>query len=503
MALSPMDFGTPLSEDQPQEVSLDRNQIAEACQASLDVLAGTALPAVYKYPYPPVFLAVWDWLRGYVHKSRDFSQLALGLPRGFSKTTVIKLFMLYCVLFTTRKFILICSENQSKSENILADVWDMLQSPNILAVFGDWRFSIEKDTQNIKKFGFKGRTIVLYASTVPSVRGINLKHERPDVMIFDDIQSRTCAESQTESENLERELFNTAMKAKSPHGCLFIYVGNMHPTKWSILRHLKYNPTWTKFITGGILENGTSLWEDLQPLKQLIQEYRNDLAAGRPEAFFAEVLNDENASANSLIDLTKVPTYPFQDDDISAGSFIIIDPSGSKSTSDATAIGYAEVHDGKGCLLDCITRRMSPGETIEEALKMALARNCRVVAIESTAYQASLAYWFDFICRQRGIYGIEAVEIYPGAHSKNSRIISAIRAYAKGDFYIHPSVKALVHTQIQQFNPLKTNNVDDVLDLLVYIPKVLELFGHLVVAHSIIESQEFSRIEIPAFNTTF
>jgi hypothetical protein len=62
------------------------------------------------------------------------------------------------------------------------------------------------------------------------------------------------------------------------------------------------------------------LWEELQPLEQLLREFQNDLATGHPEIFYSEVLNDENASVNSAIDLSKVPEYKFQDDDIPAGS---------------------------------------------------------------------------------------------------------------------------------------------------------------------------------------
>ena len=63
------------------------------------------------------------------------------------------------------------------------------------------------------------------------------------------------------------------MKAKSPEGCMFLFVANMYPTKTSILRKLKSNPTWVKFIAGGILADGTSLWEDLQPIQQLLSEF--------------------------------------------------------------------------------------------------------------------------------------------------------------------------------------------------------------------------------------
>ena len=118
-------------EDAVQEAALETSQVQELAQTSLDFLAALALPIVFKYFFPPVFISVWNWLTTYAHKTRDFSQLVLGLPRGFGKTMIMKLFILYCILFTKKKFILIICETQTKANNIIADVIDMLNEPNI------------------------------------------------------------------------------------------------------------------------------------------------------------------------------------------------------------------------------------------------------------------------------------------------------------------------------------------------------------------------------------
>jgi len=488
------------------EAVFSAQQVVDLSKNSLDFLAGLATPLVYQYQYPPVFLAVWDWLREYVHKTRDFSQLALGLPRGFGKTALMKLFILYCILFTDKRFILIICENTQKAVNILSDIVDMLNEENIKKTFGDWKLGVETDRQDLKKFGYRGRNIILLAVGADSgIRGITLKNERPDVMLFDDIQSRECADSQVQSEALERWMVGTAMKAKSPRGCLFLFTANMYPTKWSVLRKLKSNPNWIKFIAGGILASGESLWEDLQPISQLMREYENDLSMGRPEIFYAEVLNDETASSNNLIDLSKLPALPFEDGDIPAGNFILIDPASGKINSDAVAIGYFEVYEGYPVLRKLVNERLSPGDTIHRALTLALTHNCRLIAVESVAYQSTLNYWFRFICEQRGIYGVECVEVYPGGYSKNSRILSMFKQMMAGEIFVDPEVKGEVFLQIMQFNPLRRDNTDDILDLLAYSPKVLEMYGEFVVSMNVLINDDNSSIEIlpPTVNCSF
>jgi len=480
-----------------QEATFDREQMEQYAKESLDFLAAMAMPTVFKYFFPPVFLGIWKWLLSYVHKVRDFSQLAIGLPRGFGKTMLIKIFILYCILFTKRKFILVNCGTVGKSINIISDVMSMLSERNIVQTFGNWKTGVITDRQELKRFGFRGRNIILMGFGADGdVRGITLDNERPDVMIFDDVQTRRDADSEVVSNNLEEWMIGTAMKAKSPHGCLFIFIANMYPTKHSLLRKLKKNPLWTKFIAGGILADGTSLWEELQPIEQLIKEYENDLSMGRPEVFYAEVLNDEHASVNNLLNLSKLPPYPFQDNEPCAGKFIIIDPSTDKANSDFVSIMYFEIHNAYPVCKKLVEKRLSPGDTIAEALTMALVHNCSIVAIESTAYQYTLQYWFNYICLQRGIQGIDAVEVYSGSYSKGSRILTMFKQLLAGEIYVHPSCQAEVNLQVSQFNPLRRDNTDGLLDCLTYAPKVIELYGHLLLAQDVIEMQMNASIPI-------
>ncbi len=495
---APVGQVNPASDQQPAvgESCFESIQVQELARTSLDFLAALAMPTVFRYFFPDTYKSIWTWLVNFAHKERDFSQLAIGLPRGFAKTTFIKIFLLYIILFTKKQFILICAHSLPKSVAIISDVMDFLNEPNIKKVFGDWSLGAETDQQVLKKFGFRGRNIILAAGTVSSVRGLNIKHQRPDVMLFDDIQSREEADSEVVSRQLETDLYGTAMKAKSPHGCLFIFIANMYPTKWSLLRRIKQNPTWIKYIAGGILANGTSFWEDLQPLNQLLKEYASDLAAGRPEVFFAEVLNDENASVNNFIDISKIPSNPYSGDSLHQGNYIIIDPATDKANADAVSVGYFEVFDEHDVATEITEGRLSPGETCEVAIKMALIHNCRLIAIESNAFQYVLGWIMKQYLNQYGIQGIEVVEIYSGQTSKNSRILTMFKQLLAGETYLHESVRALCTSQIVQFNPLKTNNTDGILDLLSYAPRVRQQFGEFIASSLTLDMQEMHSLAV-------
>lgn len=479
------------------EFSATHDQVVALAQANMDFLAGMAMPTVAQYNFPERYQAIWMWLLSYLPQTRVFPKLALGLPRGFAKTTFIKLFILYVILFTDKKFIMVIAATAAKAEGIIADVIGMLEEVNIKRSFGDYSLGLTIDRQEHKEFGFRGRHIIIFGDgqNGKGIRGSNFHNNRPDLMIFEDIQTREDADSQVVSEGIERWMQGTAMKAKSPFGCMYIFVANMYPTKWSILRRLKDNPSWIKFIAGAILEDGTSFWEELHPIAQLLEEYESDYNSGHPEIFFSEVMNDENASANNAIDLSKIPAYAY-DGSISAGSFIVIDPSNDKSNSDAVSIGNFDIYEGTPVLTELIEDRLSPGDTIRKALKMAMKRGASLIAVEANAYQYSLCYWFEVIMQEIGMTGIEVVPIYSGSLAKNTRILTMFKAYAKGELAVHPDTKAAVHSQIIAFNPLRRDNTDGVLDLLTYAPRVLTEFSHFITINSILGNEDFDTAKV-------
>lgn len=486
----PTDLGT---SDAPelQQYSISAEDIKAAAMADLDFLAAIAMPDAYEHEFPVVLKAAWKLMKEQQDRISENPQIALGIPRGHGKTTLIKLYCLYIILFTQRRFILVTSSTEALATNFVSDVMDFLAEPNIKSAFGDYTYGMQTDTKLLKKFHFQGRPIVIAAvGAGGSVRGLNLKNERPDTIIFDDIQTRECSESQVQSEALMRWMVNTAMKAKSPKGCLFLFCGNMFPGQHSILKKLKVAPEWIKFISGAILQDGTALWPALRSYESLIKELNNDMSMGHPEAFFSEVLNDTDAGINTTTDLSLIRDWKWTEQDIPQGKYIIVDPANDKSHSDAVAIGYIEVYDGVPGLRKQMEKKLSPGDTIRYAILMALQNNVSVIAVESTAYQYSLLYWFNEICRQLNITGLHIVDVYTGMLSKNARINHVLKQLTAGEIYLHPEVKPAVLFQISNWNPLKRDNVDGLLDLLAYAPRVLEEYAFLVATDAAITIDE-------------
>lgn len=465
------------------DVGVSRAEAVENSKNSLDFFAALCIPEVFKFLFPPVFLAVWQLLTTSALEPRGKKRLALGIPRGFGKTLLLKLFVVWLISFTDRKFILVVCNTAGLAENFIADVADILSSLNFLRVFGDWRITLEKDTLELKKFSFKGRSITLAGlGAGSSLRGLNIKFVRPDVILMDDMQSREEAGSQVESIKSLTWMIGTLMKANDNNRCLHVFVGNMYPYEGSILRKLKVNPAWISFITGALLEDGESLWPALRSVEDILEELENDESLGHPEIFYSEVMNDEVAGSRSGVDFSKINMWSQGDEELltAEAGFVIIDPSLGKKTSDDVAIGAVLLYNGEPVLREVRIGKFNPGQQVAESLRLCAKYGVSALVVENVAYQASLCYWIDVTCRQLGLHNIRPLTISPGGRGKVPRILDMLKQLvaAKQRILLHTSVRSQVTHQITYFDPLKTTNKDDLLDILAYLYKVIAEHKH-------------------------
>lgn len=469
-----------------ESIHADLAQIKETARHDLDFFAALTLGEDYKYDFPEMHRSVWKICTEKSMSYRDFSKLAIGLPRGHAKSTLIKLFCVWLVLYSGKKFILIVCASLGLAVNMLADIADFLDSPNILEVFGDWRSSLSKDTQEIKIFSFMGRNVIFRAiGTGTATRGINLKNSRPDVMVMDDAQDKEESRNPELASKFKEWLYGTLFKCKSPEGCLYVYIGNMYQApkdtkgRWACaLRFFKESSDWISIITGAILADGSALWEELHPIEVLLDEFRTDCNAGQAETFFAEVQNDPDFNANLGFNFNSIKIFR-QEDYIGAlceGRFTIIDPATDKPNADNTAKTNFEVWAGKPVVTKIMTDRWSPTALIEVAVTDAVSLDIPLICAEGVAYQYSLLHFFQQYCIQHHITDIEFQPVMPKGVAKNKRISEMLQLVAKGDIMFTEETKGQLIYYATNFNPLKTTNEDDVLDTIAYAPQVMQTY---------------------------
>lgn len=478
------------------EISTSGAEASELCRQDLNFLGMLAAPEEFGFAFPPFYITLFYLLTSFKSKIERY---AIGIPRGFAKTTFLKLLCLWYVLFSTRQFILIVGASEDLAINTLADICDLMDSSSIRKLFGNWRAQCEVDTQALKVFNFRGRDIILRAiGAGTAVRGINRKNKRPDVIIMDDVQKRETAENKELSDQLLRWILGTLMKARSNSGCTYIYVGNMYPQN-CILERLKNNTQWTSLIVGGVLADGSSLWEELRPIEELLTEYQSDSEMGHPEIFISEILNSTDMALASGIDIAKIPQYPpYYEGTEPDGSYIVIDPSSGKKQGDDCTINHYIVIDGKSILETVLFGTFTPLETIKKAIDLGLEKDTRLIVVEDVAYQSTLLFWFNHYVNEEGITGFYFEPVAPKGQAKNNRIKRGLLRLLSGEIYLHPSTRSLVLAQIVEWNPMKVDNKDDIIDPIGYCEEIEQSYPHLIVKQLF----DVETTEVEAFHPT-
>ena len=470
--------------------------------------AEVALPDVMRFKFPPLYIAIWLMLVK-AHTAEERARVirfALGLPRGFAKTTFIKVLICWLICYDKVSFVLTVCATEPHARNFIADLNDILASPNMEKVYGAWTVNLALDQQELKKCSYRRRLVIIAAiGSGTSVRGLNIGHERPDFIICDDMQTKENADSDAESMRLLQWFIGTLLKAVDPLRSMVVYIGNMYPLN-CILYKLKENPYWTSLITGAILADGGSLWEELRSLDSLYEEYKHDENLGLAFIWFAEMMNDPIVGQISLLPSGTIPTCPLRVEEIipNAG-FIVIDPAGFKRAADDNVVAAFLVQEQVPYQVALSAGTYTPLKVIEEAVRIALLFNIRVIFIESVAYQQTLKFWFEHIVEKVGLKEhFVVVEITPKGKNKDNRIRVSIHQLLDKTWYIaDPDARQRYMFQALSYKVGKTTNRDDILDADAYIEDIRN-DEHWALIHSLpMNAPEDLQAGVIANNTPF
>ena len=455
-------------------VTLSTDVLATHIRENLDVLASILIPEEARFPFPDFYKTVWRLVLQNIAElgTSDIFRFALGLPRGHAKTTFLKILVCYLIIHDYEMdFILIVCATEPLAENFLSDVGEMMASPVLSEVYGAWEGSLEKDTKKDKRAFYNGRKIILCAiGAQTSLRGLNIKNRRPNLIICDDVQTKENDESDTERARLLRWLTGTLFKARAKvEKSAILYVGNMYSTD-CILYKFTQIANWTSLVTGAILADGIVLWPEINTLGELLEEYEHDSELGEGATWFAEIQNDPVGAICGLLDLGEVlpPAIVLESHTIYPIKFITVDPAGLKKSSDDNVVASHCLIQDQGCTLEINNGKWSPSQVIDEMIRQALKYKIPIVFIESTAYQATLSFWAEKRLKELGLQNvIRVIPLPTGRNSKYQRIKAWVKQFVGKKWHIaDQKTYNKVSYQLYAFKADRTDNVDDLLDVL-------------------------------------
>lgn len=454
-------------------VALNVAEVQSALQHDAEFFIQFFMGEELDKPVPEFHKAIF-----YEMTHQDVKRYVCAIPRDHAKTTLAKLACLWYFLFSDFRFILYISNTHSIAVPCVNDIVTWLETPNFQAVFGAVEWEIKRDGEGIYKFRIPSlnKTCILRAHGAgQQVRGVNVTHQRPQLAVVDDLEDVDPQSGNINTEEqfraLKRWFYGSFRKALDKFKHKIIQLGNMLQ-RMSLLWEHVHSPYWFSRLYGCLLSNGKPLWPDAWTVVALKEDFEEYQQAGLADLWFAEMMNTPMAPGGGIIQAHEICYHaPRVPDDVEYG-FFTVDLAISRQTwaHRTVVVAHGWVPEiGKWQVLEYREwKGIDPIELFKQILAMMNHWKIWLCGIESVAFQAALAPIYEYLARLQQMHHVTFIPVAVGNQAKSARIISwagmakqteeheAMYALTAGDF--------AATQQLLQYNPIKKENDDDVID---------------------------------------
>ena len=332
---------------------------------------------------------------------------AIAAPREHAKSTVVTvIFVLYCVCYKLRRFIVIISDTQPQAALQLAAIKEELE--NNAALQSDFGNLVGDKKWDINDCRTTTGITLAARGAGQSLRGLRYRLYRPDLVICDDMENEEGVDNSETRDKLERWFVGTVLNLGK--GCQVFVIGTilhydgllaklLDPEKHKKFVKRRYAAVDQEWRPDSVLWPAKWSIESLREKEEVIgsvmfnQEFRN-LPISESTQIFKEEWIVRHAFRRE--ELANKPTF----------KITYIDPAISqKATADFFASVTIDV-DEQGFLY--VTRaeqdRMPFTKQVDFILRRADEEQPQAIGIEEQAYQAALKQAIDEASRESGRY---------------------------------------------------------------------------------------------------
>jgi hypothetical protein len=146
--------------------------------------------------------------------------VAIAAPRGFAKSTAIThSYVLSCLLFRERRFVLLISGTEAQAILFLNDLKNELKdNSNLQMLFGVPKFLKDAETDIIVEMPDGHRFRVMAKGAEQQLRGAKWAAKRPDLIVCDDIEEDECVINKDRREKFRKWFFGALLPLRSDTG---------------------------------------------------------------------------------------------------------------------------------------------------------------------------------------------------------------------------------------------------------------------------------------------
>lgn len=427
-----------------------------------------------KYPFAQFHYDWFDYLNKLTEK--EITELALIGFRESAKTSFAKIYLIYLICYKKKKYINVDSFDKENAERILFDiVTELQQNPRLVADFGQL-FSAKRSKdmatqKRVNNFVTNNGVRVEAHSTQESIRGRVHGSQRPDFILFDDIETDKTRESQAYTKQVQGHL-NEALTGVASDDFTAIYLGN-YITEYGNIEDLrKRAKRSSEFVYSqiAIVEEGKPTWpskyvmtnqEAKETGKVSIEKLKERHGS---QVFMAEFMNqpiDESTQEFKKTWFQQVTPEELRK--IRTNCFIIVDTALSeKEQDDDTGIAIIWVDRENNWYVRAYPKRVNPSELIDHLFDLHREYKPSLIGIERTMYSTAIKTFMTDKMRERNVF-LPIRELEHRGRKKEVRIRGLIPRYENKTIWHMDS--PVLEEQLIRF---PQGQHDDVADALAY-----------------------------------
>ncbi len=475
-----------------------RPELEAACASTL-VSGKLFWPDRFDRPFSSLHISVGSLF------DSDYKQVAAAAPRGIGKTTIAKTYILNCILFRKKKFILFVSTSATSAETQLDDIRMYLESnPFIKEVFGDLKSARWSKSMFIVEWEDGFKTMILPRGAGQQVRGQLFGGYRPDLIVVDDLEDDEEIMNEEQRKKL-RTWFHASLKNCVDRGhddWKIIYIDTIKHED-ALLQHLLEDPSWKSIRLELCDDNFNSYWEDFmstEAVKALRDEFANN---GELDAFYREYRSMPIAPESSGFRASDFIYY--EEEKVKHNgpdweSIVIVDPAKTANPKNAqTAILGSSINMKEELIdfRDLVADFFHPDEAMDEAFSMCERLHARYLGIEVTGLEEFITYPYENEIKRRNL-NIELIKLKPRGAKKELRARALIPFYRRHQIRHNKSCMGPLEAQLLSFpRPRRW----DCIDTAAYVIEMLDegerfMFGSDDINYSMEDvEKEFSELD--------
>lgn len=462
------------------DVGMDQNDIIEALHKDGEFFINYYLGDELEFGVPKFHIDGWNLIT-----AEMIFYIALALPRGHAKTTLSKLCCVWYLLFTQTRFVVYISNTANVAIEACQDIIKYMLSANHQKLFGDLEFKIQREGHGYYKFhmqcpdgqgGFYKKFVILKAlGAGQQVRGLNIDNQRPELAVVDDLEDNDNTATPLLQKKLKVWFFGAFMKAMSKKRKKLIYLGNMLSNQSILYSIVEKSDLWHSMRFGALLSSGKPLWPEMWSVEELKADYLEYQREGLTALWFAEMMNLPMSEGTALIDPADIVYLPLVIPGEQKNAFITYDPAISQKTwaNDSAIAVHAYVKD-RWQIVEVVKGKFSLEQIFFILVELCQRWNTRIVGIEKGAFEIGIKLIFDILMKAHS----QSFETYEIPHKNRSKVerLAAWCAALKTKHWVLTEGDQVITQQLITFDPLKSNNVDDVIDACAMGMTMTELY---------------------------